>query len=601
MQIIINNQVAAVKSGTSFEYVSENRLFGGGDDYTFAITLPLAGCPVNQAIFGHLNRADVAPNKIRYDCEIRCRNFVKFGTVTITEITEQNIKVQFLAGRSEQNFEDTWDDVYINELSLGYPEITDPTMIEPAMAWSPTILINEAVALPWVNNDSGILHNCADYANGKYSWSENTAALSWQPYLLFITKQICRAVGYDFDFSEWESNDNFKYLLVCNCLPDAWDLNDYARALPHWTVDEFFEKLELFLMGEFDIDHRAKKISFAFTSNILATKPEIRLDNVVDSFTSQVKDKQKSCDYLPCRNLQYKECDFNVYKYYMCDSVIKGWKGRFASYDTLDELMSDNQWLKSYVTGESDRNTNRTALLYAKDVDVYFIIRAVDRRLNPAYPVTSAKYQYRCILQPVNLFGSRIVDDDEDADSTELEFVPVAIDFTEDKYGFSIFVKPSGYNESIADYESIPDSEEVIEYFQKSWIQNRFEADRSENEKPEYFSEIYLGWWNGKIDPGGRLPHPFAENIQVNNNWDSWRRLDFNFRINDQNIADSKHLHSIDTKSKTTFKFLSESMPDVRAVFHIKGRRYICEKITATISDDGMSQLMKGEFWPIVD
>ena len=69
MQVIINNKVAAVKSGSSFEYVSENRLFGGGDDYTFAITLPLAGCAVNQAIFGHINRADVVANRIRFGCD----------------------------------------------------------------------------------------------------------------------------------------------------------------------------------------------------------------------------------------------------------------------------------------------------------------------------------------------------------------------------------------------------------------------------------------------------------------------------------------------------------------------------------------------------
>ena len=39
---------------------------------------------------------------------------------------------------------------------------------------------------------------------------------------------------------------------------------------------------------------------------------------------------------------------------------------------------------------------------------------------------------------------------------------------------------------------------------------------------------------------------------------------------------------------------------DVRSVFHIRGKRYICEKITATFTEkNGMSQLLKGVFYPM--
>jgi len=52
---------------------------------------------------------------------------------------------------------------------------------------------------------------------------------------------------------------------------------------------------------------------------------------------------------------------------------------------------------------------------------------------------------------------------------------------------------------------------------------------------------------------------------------------------------------------KTTFKFLSDTVPDVRALFLIRGKRYLCEKLTATFTENGMSQLIKGIFWPIAD
>lgn len=64
MQIYVNNKLAALKKGTSFEYVSENRLFSGSDGYTLTITFLLKGCPENIAIFGHINRADVVAQNI---------------------------------------------------------------------------------------------------------------------------------------------------------------------------------------------------------------------------------------------------------------------------------------------------------------------------------------------------------------------------------------------------------------------------------------------------------------------------------------------------------------------------------------------------------
>ncbi|MDE6553182.1 MAG: hypothetical protein K2K98_09545, partial [Muribaculaceae bacterium] len=73
------------------------------------------------------------------------------------------------------------------------------------------------------------------------------------------------------------------------------------------------------------------------------------------------------------------------------------------------------------------------------------------------------------------------------------------------------------------------------------------------------------------------------------------------FRINDGVDSRWTPIYHIDRKRKVTFKFLSDDIPNPRALFFIHGRRYICEKITATFTEDGMSQLLKGEFWPLLD
>ena len=59
MILTINGKQAALKKGSSIEYVSENRIFTDADDYSMEIELPLADCPQNLDIFGMITRKDV--------------------------------------------------------------------------------------------------------------------------------------------------------------------------------------------------------------------------------------------------------------------------------------------------------------------------------------------------------------------------------------------------------------------------------------------------------------------------------------------------------------------------------------------------------------
>ena len=53
MILTINGKQAALKKGSSIEYVSENRIFTDADDYSMEIELPLADCPQNLDIFAN--------------------------------------------------------------------------------------------------------------------------------------------------------------------------------------------------------------------------------------------------------------------------------------------------------------------------------------------------------------------------------------------------------------------------------------------------------------------------------------------------------------------------------------------------------------------
>ena len=88
MTIYVNDKPALLKAGSSFEYISENRLFLGRDGYTLTLTFPLKDCPQNRAIFGHIERLDVTKSKLLYECSIIDKSISLFGTLQVTGVTE---------------------------------------------------------------------------------------------------------------------------------------------------------------------------------------------------------------------------------------------------------------------------------------------------------------------------------------------------------------------------------------------------------------------------------------------------------------------------------------------------------------------------------
>ena len=610
MKIKINGNLAVLKQGTSFEYVSENRLFSGSDGYTLSISFPLRGCADNQRIFGHINRLDVAAQKVIFDCEIRHRNFFKSGSAVVTEISDAEVKCQFLEGRSEQNFDVTFDDIFINELDLGHWPTDKP---ESSVAWNvgtdPTV--KEAVPLPWVNNnsESGNLQNAAEFADNKYSWETDTKQLSWMPFLTVITRRICEAVGYDCDITTWERHETYKYLLVCNCLPAAWDLHEYAAALPHWSVCEYFEKLELFLGGEFEINHRAKSVSFAFTSDLLDVAEPVTLDRVVEEHTVEVTVEDPKCEYLEQKNLVYKSEDNEVAKLRSCDWFIDSAARLAVKYDTLAQLEAATSQFKTYTTNNV-RGSNYNKLFYARDVDAYFCFKALEKKLDSVNALGTKNYVYVNTLVPVNLCGGRIIDPSEDADETEVEFVPVPIDDTEEKYGSCVFLQFSSYNEEASsgngyrygqdatDFEDLEKKRE--EFFTQPATYSSIVAGEKKT-RTEYYSLIYVGFWDGAIPVYGKLPFPYLEPLVFDRFRWKFVQTRFSLSLSHRTNADRKIIYPIDPTRKFNFRWLSDRIPNVRSLFYIRGKRYICEKITATFSTDGMSQLLKGVFYALSD
>ena len=646
ISLTIDGKEAALKKGSSIEYVSENRIFTDADDYTMEIELPLAGCAQNMAIFGMLTRKDVDTDNIFFDAVLQDTGFFKRGAIVITEITHETVKVQFLEKRSYQNFFPRFDEKYINELDLGdWPSLT-PSNTTPAQMWARW---QDYTALPWVNNSTGVLQNCVKWNSSlnAYQWKtvgdddddlNYSKGFSFQPNLLWLTKKICDTLGYTYEFSIWE-NSIYKYLFVMNTTPYVWSSGKWATALPHWTINEFFMELENLLLYEFDIDHKKGHVTCTKTQENVESAGSVLIEKVVDEFSVEV-DTEDDDDYKAMLNHGYASGGHRLDNFYSCEWYIhkltkEDGTVRCTEYETLSQLLNHRLKQDCISDNSGGRGSNlypggKWGLHHAPDVDTYFVVEVVERvEYRTQGGNVFETWGNVCRLVPVNRFGNLILDEENRDDIEELRIVPVCIDVTDKEMGPIAFLDCGDFgndddtgpahhshnpnNPFLSDYADI---DEVIQFGACRTVGN---GEREA--KDEIFSNLFVAFWDGAtamFPP--HLPHPWIDSFDtdysyVMQNTDSpqgtltitWRAIyanhPFSLRINNQAYGQGVERTSftnIDRKKKYQFSFLAKEIPNVRSTFFIDGKKYLCVKLTAQFNEDGMSNLIRGEFYKII-
>lgn len=179
------------------------------------------------------------------------------------------------------------------------------------------------------------------------------------------------------------------------------------------------------------------------------------------------------------------------------------------------------------------------------------------------------------------MFAPYLYDKREDADITELGIVPVCVDDSGDFHGDVVFIECGMYGD---------DTEEDVNQTQAANTLAAGEKDQKE----EYLDKMYVGFWNGEwLNWYPQMPHPIIDPVELRG--DSWHTYEYSMRLSGK-YADTTRTatHNIDQSRKYTFQFLADSIPNVRSIFLIYGKKYLAEKITATFSaESGMSQLLK--------
>lgn len=616
MIILINNIPVRTKYGATIELKFGNPLFGQDEGaYSLNITCPKK---YNEEIFGILPCVGDIPAQKDFDAEVIVMDRHLFGKAVITEVSSHEIAFQLLLGRKASYAVEDLEKIYINELEIGrYPDLTTDE-ITPTEAWgmdNTHHLYRQCVAFPWVNTESGNIQNRVTKMGNEWKWHEDTRYLSWQPFIVPVVEAVLRAIGYDTDLDNLKAS-RFASVIICNTLPAAWDIKDFSKMLPHWSVMEFIEHFENFTGGLFDFDHTHKKVKFNFISGMEDNAGEIPVSDIEDDYKTSYIDDASECKYVGEVKYLFSNGNHQMSEYYSCQWFID----QFAKYatlyhnpiglfDDLKELLIQKQSnvlnIPRSPAGRFDNLPAIHQLYKTVHPEAYWCLKSCNKTCIGKHNGGVYENDYEISLRPVqlNAFPSES-NEREDSNNVTLEIIPVCIDETDTENGLCMFLSPGTLdNESgsgafdIRDFDYESYRERMKEEWETSLPQPlmaRMLQQNKENSQ-EFYSNIFVGvaptsgeWLRKDVTP----IRPIINEYELT----EWGDYIISTQLQPNYTHRAKR--AIYPNYKYTFKWCSRTVPDIMSSFFIRGHEYVCSSLSITDSQKE-DIMLKGDFYRV--
>lgn len=676
LTLYLNSKPAVLKEQTEIKLTRENPLFTDSGDYTFEVSLPLEGCAENLAIFGALHRAEVGKGAWlgkRLRALLVALPLRVEGTAVVTSVTDVEVKVQLLGGRSALNvslLDEQGRDRYIDELpSLGQAlqeayvramgehsvqtyESTRDAMMRGKLMWQsdendPTSLRigdEDATALPLYSTTDKKLVNelCEtmartgggsgrDSAFGDKSLGllapikragstiestvfEESYVFAPQPYLVPLLERVFRALGF-----EVRAEDNalrgtwFERLIVANVRPTL----DYRQMLPHWTAREFVTEVQRFFGVLIEVEGKRLKITRR-ASLYAADRSEVVLDAVSDAYTTTLEQEGSRKDVAQAR-VGYKLTGVPS-ALALPDELLS--KAERVGFDGLANLGEVDDLNSSYGTGR----------IYDNDLTgfshTYLLEHGTDNRW--ALDVVDPLGAHRPKKDPV-ADGAPTPKDEKERE-VELRIVPAfAVEGTKRACLVSLvdlsmeptfFSQPYGYM-ATSDTATASESSHFSVYRALYPKTEQKKAAKREVLEVAYYSggrrkmvdERGRGRENGVVASATSYALPMACGCPYYISQEHSKllldvsyRLLLNFKGLTAKEEDAGYSEGMvrdvltaytpaDTRVLMAATFLHAGALRPTDRYVIRGREYLCQRLEYTLTDEGVSPLVKGYFY----
>lgn len=641
LQILIDSHPIVLKDGTQIKLTRENPYFTSAGDYTLDVVLPLAGCRENIRAIGFLHRQEISLTPQagrRLPFTIAAAGITISGHAVVTSITDEEAKLQLIGGISDlRNTEEkinslplgrAWDDVpathieddamdsISDSLSMAFYFLHDMVAftgedgktynIDKIMHGKPQE--TSAVAFPihstaddLTANKSGIVAKSDGqryYAPISFTHGSATdnAVIAPQPYIIDVIRRVLKSHGRKL-VDKSSSTNPIRYTFVANSRATL----DIARMLPEWTVQEFIMEVENFFGVAF-LQGDGGEVLLVDRHNYYELYARtITVTQATDETTADIDEEDNSRETSLSGNVDYDYDDK--------DDILRLPDEVFEHCEAQIEMDNYTE-IFNHAKGLSEEERARSRYLYT------------DRQTGRRYAfLNSAEAPGTYSLHEVDHFGPLIRRSDRDID-TKLRIVPL-------RYDLAYSVIGDGQNptshvpvpvEKIVDAVPVlrtPDTLlQAADHYSINEAINKQE-DTEGNETAGAPDRLYVAYNDGSIateigagigsegnlfaplpigipyarDPKSGLPeiprryYRLAEVAPPNSLFALSNRQVNETRTIAAHIAGGPQ---VDTRVVRQFTVIDRDATDPTAIYIIRGRRYVCQKIELTLDAAGV-------------
>lgn len=616
---IINGMAAYPAASQSIKITYANQYVTDDGEYSYDITFPMS-IMNNRRVFENVSRFDVSKNTKKYDdCKLYVSGrLVLSGVGTIISVTESDIKLQIVGGKSRIKYNDRMTKHYIDEIPLG---TADKPGYDVDKGWSQKFkdkiseiyrldedkskflgVLGKWCFMPVRDETNDLIANFVGVDRTKQFIGYNApfiTNLAVQPNLMHIFRKVVEYEGYtlkrnDFDCKPW----NLLYIA------SAYKTRELRKALPHWSSYTFIEEFRKLFNATIVFDD-IKKTSSVINASELATADSVEIEPL-DEYTTDY-DEDGSFSTSSTANLEYNLGDsanrdnYEIISKKVFDSFeivhskeFMGLDRQFASTTLLWSEKKKRQTIienfGDYYIYVEDENGNKSwklagiwsPLIRNSSSDDY-----VDLNISPAAQVVeninfktgligeNNYYEKRCLLSIPN---------DKEPDSKEC-------DVDEDGYSYT------SVQDAIDDESTLDNSEDDQEYMNIFFIlPGRVQTGDG--------TTANLSWVGEK----SRWPQ-FMTDYRINGGYrfsgiafidDAFYSLALCTK-SEIGTTCLRSLHDnglkIDNKNCLQVKFKSDVIPDPSRTYIIHNKKFVCEKIELEVKDDQIEPIFVGYFY----
>jgi hypothetical protein len=609
IELLIAGKRVTLSSDFTLSLVSENPFFTKNGEYSYDIEFSLLD-PNNAIIYKHYNRLNNSGEIFtkRSAILIADSKVVINGTEVILNITDTSVKIQIVSGNSELNYL-IGGDLKVRSLDLGSAVLE--TNINQKKSLDYGYPDRNWQILPFANNTNDYLGNAyyyVDFAAGVddpvykdtlYYWGvfkPNTGmADSWdvhplmnkrpQPYLCFAISQILSVLGYTLKRNMIAEHAIYKNTYIVH----GYDTRDFAKMLPDWTVTDFFTQVENLFGVTLVVNSFAKSVEILFDHYYL-TESDVKSLNVIDTF---------DCPIDATNKLTHKDVNIG----YSLDS---------ENYYKLNKLEDDIKALAIYV----DTQLADLVELVTKvdDADRYKkIFHCIDNNTDYIAYNDGLKDIPLRVDSFKNLMNNS---DDDETINLELNIIPAS--FKTMQVQTDMVLSGGARKTYYMQYPVVANFDPFI--FQRSdeasdFSINGLAVGTDTVNTTSLSDKMRVAIYSGRkavdvVGDNGTLsatmePFPITCVEDLPEYYDAayYTRnfLDGTTPFRLQWLYDNiwSKTKNINTEKTYTFTFFDTGEIDIKNIFLIKNKEYLCTKIERNISAKGLGVMATGYFYPI--